>query len=140
MTVNHRLLSLAFAFAVGLSVSWCSYRWVTDQDRGARRAVEEAVVLESRQILRRYVGGSGDLEISDALHRVRAAGKVYIYPSAGGWELSGHYRRPTETVWRPYLMVLDRNSALVSLSVQDSDPAMRQLATQDPRLKVTGGH
>jgi len=140
VTVNHRILGLAFALAVGLSVSWCSYHWVTDRDRGARRAAEEAVVLESRQILRRYLGGSGELEISDALHRVRAAGKVFIYPTATGWQLSGHYRRPGETRWRPYLMVLDQNSDLLSLSVEDSNPELRRLAAQDPRLTVTDGN
>ena len=95
------------------------------------------MVLESRQILRHYLAGPTGIEISDALARVRAAGKVYIYPVDNGWELSGHYRRGGEKTWRPYLMVLDRNSILISLSVQDDDPRLRMMAPGDPRLRVS---
>ena len=115
MAINHRVTSLVFAFAVGLSVSWCSYQWVTDSERGERRALEVAVVESSRQILRSYlVPGGGELELSDPLERVREAGKVYIYPTAGGWEISGQYQRPDDRRWHAYLMLLDADAALMT--------------------------
>jgi hypothetical protein len=137
MNVNHRLTSLLFAFAVGLTASFCSYQWITNPDRGAERAVEEAVVRASRRILESYVARSGDIEISDPLNRVREAGKVYIYPAADGWELSGQYRRVGERRWHAYLMSLDGDSELVSLSVEDSSPALAGIAETDPLFTVT---
>ncbi len=136
MQVNHKILRLVFAFGVGLLVWYASYQWVTNQDRANRRAIEEGVVRESRLILEDYVDGRSDLEISDALNRVREAGKVYIYPADGGWELSGQYRRIGEKRWHPYLMSLDGASSLVSLSVEDEDPALAARAVGDPKFSV----
>ena len=93
MMVNHRIMRVVFAFGIGLLASYCSYQWITDPDRAARRAVEEGVVREARLVLERYVGTESALEISDPLNRVREAGKVYIYPAPYGWEVSGQYRR-----------------------------------------------
>jgi hypothetical protein len=136
MAVNHRILSLAFAFAVGLFVSFCSYQWISNPDRGAQRAVEEGVVRESRRILETWVAEGNTIEISDPLNRVRSAGKVYIYPVADGWELSGQYRLSGENRWHPYLMTLDADARLVSLSVEDSRPSLREKAGNDPRFTV----
>lgn len=137
MQINHRVLSLLFAFAVGLSVSYCSYQWITDPDRAERRAVEEGVVRESRRILESYVADTGGIEISDALSRVREAGKVYVFPLADGWELSGQYRRTSEDKWHAYLMTLDRDVRLVSLSIADEDPALQEQAAEDSKLMVS---
>jgi len=136
MTVNHRVSSLVFAFAVGLLVSFWSYQWLTNPERGAERAVEEGVVRESRRILESWVAEDGKIEISDPLNRVRAAGKVYIYPLVDGWELSGQYRLIGEQRWHPYLMTLDTNAGLVSLAVEDSRPSLLEKAGQDPRFSV----
>ena len=136
MAINHRIMSLVFAFSVGIGVSFCSYQWITDTDRGAQRAIEEGVVRESRSILESYVATASTIEISDPLNRVREAGKVYIYPLADGWEVSGQYRRPGERRWHPYLMRLDPDSRLVSLSVSDQHPALLESAAADARFTV----
>lgn len=138
MAINHRIASLVFALSVGLLVSWWSYRWLTgNPERTAERVVQEAVVFEARRILAGYVGDGEDLEISDPLNRVREAGKVYIFPTAAGWELSGQYQRPGEKNWHPFLMMLDSESRLIKLSAQDADPALLQRSQADPRLEVT---
>ena len=134
MQINHRISSLIFAFATGVLVSWCSYQWVTNPERAADRAVEERVVMEARAILDDYVSNGTVLELSDPLNRVREAGKVYIYPLPDGWELSGHYRRPDDSRWRPFLMVLDTNAALVSLAVDDPHPELATRAASDDRF------
>ena len=136
MAVNHRIMSLAFAFGVGLLVSFCSYQWISNPERAEQRAIEEAVVRESRLILESVVSNGVQLEISDPLNRVREAGKVYIYPLDEGWELSGQYRRRGEQRWHPYLMVLDGASSLVSLHVQDDDPAVALKEVNDARLTI----
>lgn len=118
-------------------MAFSAYRWISDTDRPARRAAEEAVVLEGRRILRSLLDDTGDMEISDALGRVRAAGKVYVFPVTDGWELSGHYRRNGENPWHPYLMKLDKNAALRSLAIEDDDPLLAQRAAADPRLSVS---
>lgn len=137
MAVNHKITGLIFAFSVGLAISYCSYQWVINTDRSARREIEEAVVLESRAILRSYVSPGKPIQISDPLDRVREAGKVYIYPTQAGWELSGQYQRDGEQGWHPYLMQLDSESRLVSLSVRDDDPATAERAGADTRFTVT---
>ena len=139
MAVNHRIISLVFAFGVGLLLSFFSYQWISNPERAEQRAIEEAVVRESRLILESVVSNGTSLEISDPLNRVREAGKVYIYPLDEGWELSGQYRQTGEQRWHPYLMVLNGESRLVSLSVQDDDPAVALKAVNDARLTITEG-
>ena len=137
MAVNQRIMSLVFAFGVGLLASFFSYQWISNPERAEQRAIEEAVVRESRLVLESVVSNGASLEISDPLNRVREAGKVYIYPLDDGWELSGHYRRTGEQRWHPYLMVLDGESRLVSLSVEDDDPVVALKAVSDARLTIT---
>ena len=137
MPINHRFASLAFAFAAGLLASFCSYQWVTDPDRGARRALEERVVREARLVLTDYVSNGQRLEISDPLERIREAGKVYIYPATYGWELSGQYRRDGENEWHAFLMQLDGDAGLISLAVDDDDPALRARADADPKFSAS---
>ena len=137
MQINHRVTSLVFAFSLGLLVSFCSYQWITDPDRRTQRAIEEGVVLQSRQVLEQYVGSKGGIEISDPLNRVREAGKVYIYPVESGWELSGQYRRVGERRWHAYLMNLDGDARLISLAVEDDDPALQEKARSDSRFSTS---
>lgn len=137
MRLQQSIPGLLFAFGAGLLAAYFSYQWITDTERGARRAIEEAVVLQSRQLLTSYLGGDGEVEISDALDRVRAAGKVYVYPLEDGWELSGHYRRVGESSWHAWLMSLDADGELVLLAVEDDDPALRERAAADPLFSVT---
>jgi hypothetical protein len=137
MAVNHRITGLVFAFGVGLIASYWSYMWITNSERAAERAVEEAVVMESREILRTFVSSGELIHYSDALDRVREAGKVYIYPTSSGWELSGQYQRDGVPTWHPFLMQLDHDTKLVSLSVRDPDPATAARAREDRRVTVT---
>jgi len=137
MPINHRVAGLVFAFASGLLASFCSYQWITDPDRGAERKVEERVVREARLVLTDYVANRQPLEISDPLERVREAGKVYIYPTTYGWEISGQYRRSGEKQWHAFLMQLDEDARLISLAVDDDDPALHARADADPRFSVS---
>jgi len=136
MPVNHRVMRLVFAFGVGLVAASGSFLWITDTDRSARRAQEEAIVFSSRDILRSYIPDDG-LEISDAVDRVREAGKVYFFPTDSGWEISGHYRRPGEKGWHAFLMSVDGNASLVSLSVQDTDMELTRRAAFDPKFSTS---
>lgn len=140
MAINHRVTRWIFALAVGLTLSWFSYRWVADDaERRQQRELEESVVLASREILHAYVADGSQLEISDALDRVREAGKVYIFPTETGWELSGQYRRDGERGWHAYLMLLDDDATLLKLSVRDNAPAVVERAADDPRLEIAAG-
>lgn len=136
MAPSHRVIRLVVALIFGIAVAYGSYQWISDADRAVRRAQEESVVVASRDILRRYVKDE-NLQISDAVDRVRVAGKVYLYPTDDGWELSGHYRRENEKKWHAYLMSLDINVALVSLSVQDADAELIKLALSDPKFDAS---
>lgn len=136
MAVNHKIFRLVFAFGIGLLVAFGSYRWITNADRGTQKIVEESVVLESRQILRSYFPDTPVLHLSDPLDRVREAGKVYIFPTDGGWEISGHYQRDGEKRWHAFLMTLDASASLVTLSVEDDDPQLLEKAESDPSFSV----
>jgi hypothetical protein len=127
-------MSLVFAFGTGLLVSWCSYQWASNPERAEQRAHEEAIVREGRLILADYVALGSELELSDPLERVREAGKVYIYPIPAGWEISGQYRRAGDSRWRPYLMQVDERARLISLAVDDPDPALAARAAGDDRF------
>lgn len=129
-------MRLVVASVFGVTVAYGAYQWITNTDRTVQRATEEAVVIASRDILRSYVGDD-TLEISDAIDRVRDAGKVYLFPTDDGWELSGHYRRHDEKRWHAYLMALDANVSLLSLSVQDADAELARLADSDPRFSTS---
>ncbi len=98
MSPNHRVIRLAVAFVFGLAVAYGSYQWLTDAERPARRVEEEAVALAARDILRNYIT-TEDLAISDPIERDRDAGKVYLFPTENGWELSGHYKHRGERAW-----------------------------------------
>ena len=141
MKLDHRVIRLVVALGFGLIVAYGSYQWITDTDRPARRVEEEAVALAARDTLRSYIANKRladeSLEISDAIDRDREAGKVYLFPTDDGWELSGHYRRQDEKDWHAFLMALDANVALISLSVQDKDAELSNLAMSDPKFAAS---
>lgn len=134
--INHRILRLVIAFAAGLAVSFYAYQRVTDPEPRRQRLQEESVVFEARARLRELVAPGGQLEIVDPVATDRDVGKVYIYPTEWGWQVSGHYRRPGETDWHPWLMSLGMDRSLRSLAVQDSDPALIERARGEDRLTV----
>jgi hypothetical protein len=136
MPVNHRIVRLVVAVVVGLVVAITSYQWITDTERSTRRADEEAVVFASRDILRAYVA-EDNLEISDPLDRVRDAGKVYLFPTSEGWELSGHYRRPGEKEWHAFLMAVGPDTMLIRLTVQDADDQVAEKAAVDAKFSAS---
>jgi hypothetical protein len=63
-------------------------------------------------------------------------GKVYIYPTSDGWEISGFYRRDEADGWHPWLMNLDAQLSLESLAVRDSDQQLNRLAAGDSKFSV----
>lgn len=135
MTPNHRVIRLVVAFVFGLAVAYGSFQWISDSERRARRVAEEAVALAAREILLSYITDE-DLAVSDPLDRVRDAGKVYLFPTEDGWEVSGHYKRRNEKAWHAWLMALDPNISLVSLVVQDTNVELVELAKSDPKFTV----
>ena len=136
MAVNHNVMRLVFALGVGLALSSYMYQRVTDPAPGRQRAQEEAVVHTARTLLQAYIGSGDDLQIVDPLAPDRKVGKAYIYPAAAGWEVSGHYRRHDRDRWHPFLMQLDPESNLITLSVKDSDADLRRTAAEDPKLQA----
>lgn len=128
----HGTLRVIFSLAVGIAVSLYAWHRVTDPEPAMQRAREEAVVRESRDILRRYVNTNESIQIVDPLDPDRKVGKVYIYPAENGWEVSGHYRRSESDRWHPYLMQLDPDMNLSRLSLQDE--ALLGMAERDRKL------
>ena len=131
---GQRLLRLAVACVVGLLLAFFAYDRSTDPEPRRQRLAEEAVVLQARQTLRDYVALGAALEIVDPLAADRKVGKTYIYPTADGWQVSGHYRRSGEPGWHPWLMTLDRDAALETLSVQDAAEGIAARAAADERF------
>lgn len=130
----HRILPVLVALAIGAAVSLYAYQRASDPEPALQRQQEEAVVLAARDILRRYVAPSAELDIVDPLQTNRAIGKTYIYPTPTGWQVSGHYQRLSERAWHPWLMTLDEVRQLRHLKVQDSDPQIQARAADDPRF------
>jgi len=133
--MKQRIASIVFGIAVGLIVATLSFLWIMDPGGREQRAEEEMVVEVSRTVL---IGklAIGDIELVDPLAPQRKVGKVYIYPLANGWEVSGYYRRNDDDRWHPYLMALSPELSLESLKVRDSDSGLAQMAAMDPTLEV----
>ena len=143
MSVNHKVIRMIVALAIGVFLALFSYQRITDQEPGQERALEEAAVLAGREILQSFVAAGEEIEIVDPLAPSRVIGKVYVYPAAGGWELSGYYRRSAGRSaggrgdrWHPYLMSLDGGLKLLKLAVKDTDEQLKASAADDPRLSV----
>ncbi len=133
--MNHKMGSLVFGAVVGLLVAIWAYQWVSDPAKRARRTEQETVVETSRTVLRDKLA-IGDIELVDPLAPQRKVGKVYVYPLANGWEISGYYRRSDQDLWHPYLMALSQELSLESLKISDSDAGLAQLAAMDPNFEV----
>jgi hypothetical protein len=132
----HRIFRLFVAFAIGIAVALYAYDRVSDPEPARQRAQEEAAVLASRAILADYLAVDSGLQIVDPLAPDRVAGKVYVYPTAEGFDVSGHYRRSDTERWQPFLMRLDHDAGLLNLSVADDDEQLRQRSASDPKLRV----
>ena len=92
--------------------------------------------MVARDILQSYVSPGNAIGIVDAVSPASQVGKVYIYPTDEGWELSGHYRRDENDRWHPYLMALNGEAELVSLAVQDGNDRLIGMSAQDPRFSA----
>ncbi len=133
--MNHKMGSLVFGAAVGILVAIWAYQWVSDPVKRERRTEQETVVEISRTVLSDKLA-IGDIELVDPLAPQRKVGKVYVYPLASGWEISGYYRRNDQDLWHPYLMALSQELSLESLKISDSDAGLAQLAAMDPNFEV----
>lgn len=133
---KHRIGSIVFGIAVGIAVAAWSYQWISDPQKIAARQAEERAVLQSRELLAARLSLS-DIQIVDPLATNRKVGKVYIYPNADGWDVSGYYRRNDDDRWHAYLLSISSNLALTSLKIDDDDPALAALAASDPLVDVT---
>ena len=116
--MNHRIGRIVFAFGIGLAVAVLAFRWITDPGPRAQRQAETAAVAASRALLRREVGAGG-LDIVDPLSPDRRVGKVYVYPEAPGWAISGYYRRGEGDRWHPYLVRLTDDLELHAFKAGD---------------------
>lgn len=129
---NNRYIRWVIAISFGVALSLYAYQIATDPAPERRRVVENVVVLEARAFLVSYVLPGGELQLVDPLSPDRRIGKVYLWPNAEGWEVSGFYRRDKHDRWHPYLMSLDSASQLKSLAVKDSNERLIALSAQDP--------
>tara|TARA_R110002111_G_scaffold142600_1_gene208697 strand:- start:441 stop:851 length:411 start_codon:yes stop_codon:yes gene_type:complete len=130
--LNHRLLSRIVAVAVGLLLAFYAYERITDPLPAEQRQREVAAVMAARDILLSYVGRERSVDIVDPVAPDRKIGKVYVYPTDNGWQVSGHYQRNGERRWHPWLMALNVQHELVSLDVQDMSPDLSAIAASDP--------
>ena len=124
---KNRLGGAIFALSVGITFAWFSFQWIAESEpRQAERVAEETIVLAARPqlieaLLGAGIGPEASLQIADPLQTNRVAGKVFIYRSDAGWEVSGHYRLGPGTLWQPWIMQLDEAGSMLSLSVQTAD-------------------
>ena len=133
--MNHKMGSLVFGAVIGVLVAIWAYQWISDPGKRERRTEQETVVEISRIVLRDKLA-IGDIVLVDPLAPQRKVGKVYVYPLANGWEISGYYRRNDQDLWHPYLMALSQELSLESLKISDSDAGLAQLAAMDPNFEV----
>ena len=134
--INHKVVRPLVAVAIGLVLALYSYQRVTDPEPGLQKAREEGIVMVARDILQSYVSPGNPIEIVDALSPASKVGKVYIYPTDDGWELSGHYRRDESDRWHPYLMALNADAGLKSVAVQDGNDRLIGMSAQDPKFSA----
>ena len=126
---------IVFAIIVGLIVATLSYRWVVDPAPREQRLREIQVVEQARARLHEIVGVER-LTIVDPIAPDRKVGKVYIYPAADGWEVSGYYRRNDTDLWHPWLMQLDAGLDMRHLRISDQDAGLIERARADARVEV----
>ena len=134
--INHKVVRSLVALAIGLVLALYTYQCATDPEPGLQRVREEGIVMVARDILQSYVSPGNAIGIVDAVSPASQVGKVYIYPTDEGWELSGHYRRDENDRWHPYLMALNGEAELVSLAVQDGNDRLIGMSAQDPKFSA----
>lgn len=135
MKINHRVGSVVFGVIVGIVAAAWSYQWITDPVKVAARQAEEHAVIRARELLAERLS-IADLQVVDPLATDRKVGKVYIYPTDDGWDISGYYRRDDNDSWHAYLMSVSSSLQLKSLKVDDDDPALAALAESDPDVEM----
>ena len=133
---NNPWIRWAVSIGVSVALALLAFQWATDPVPAQQRAIEEAVVRESRQILVSYVFPAGEMQLVDPLAPDRKVGKSYIWPVEDGWELSGYYRRDESDQWHPYLMNLDAAFGLRSLAVRDGNQRLIGMSAQDDRFSA----
>ncbi len=136
MMMNHKVIRPIFALIIGLVMSLYVYQYVSDRQPILQRAKEESVVISSREILHNYVSPRNNIEIVDPVSPNRSVGKVYIYPTDDGWEVSGYYRRNQNDLWHPYLMLLNGDAGLILLTVQDTNDKLIEISTLNHDFSV----
>jgi len=134
--INHKVIRPIFALIIGLVMSLYVYQYVSDRQPILQRAKEESVVISSREILHNYVSPRNNIEIVDPVSPNRSVGKVYIYPTDDGWEVSGYYRRNQNDLWHPYLMLLNGDAGLILLTVQDTNDKLIEISTLNHDFSV----
>ncbi|MEM7502181.1 MAG: hypothetical protein AAF417_09070 [Pseudomonadota bacterium] len=134
--MSQKTIGLLFAVSIGLLVAWYAYDRASDPQPTIERQRQEALVLEARSHLQRLLALDDEAEVVDPLAPNRVAGKVYIYPEASNWQVSGFYRRAEGTEWLPWLMRLDEAGELRELKLPVAEPRAAQLAVEDPRIVV----
>lgn len=132
--MNHRIGRALFAAVVGLGVAVWSYQWITDPSGREERAEQEQTVLAARAVLAE-VTQLENIEIVDPIAPQRKVGKVYVYRSESGWEVSGYYRRGEEDQWHPYLMRLATDRTLLNVRVKD--PGLPEQVVANPKLEIS---
>ncbi|HWM28987.1 MAG TPA: hypothetical protein VNQ14_11055 [Woeseiaceae bacterium] len=132
--MRHNIAKFTIALGVGIALALYAFHRATDPEPAMQRAREEAVVLAARDVLRSYIEAGPEFRIVDPVSPDRKVGKAYIYPTASGWELSGHYRRDATDPWHPFLMELDAERALVGLAVKDGSDGLAAKALKDPKF------
>ena len=133
----HRVMSLLFAFSVGLMLAVFSFRWITNPDPARQRVVEEAAVMVARDVLTEQIQAPQPLQIIDPLEKDRVVGKGYVYPADDGWQVSGYYRRDGRDRWHPFMITLGPELELETLTLGDDEPGLVRRAATDPRITAT---
>jgi hypothetical protein len=139
--MNHRVGRIVFVLIVCVAAVFLSYRWVTNPEPRAERALQESAVIAAREAIISLVAVDS-IEIVDPLATNRKVGKAYIYRNGdkdddGGWAVSGFYRRDENDRWHPYLMMLGSELAVEHLKVGDGDKGMLERAENDPKFEAS---
>ncbi len=134
--MSQKATGLLFAVSIGLLLAWYAYDRVSDPRPTLERQRQEAVVVEARTHLLELLALDEQAEVVDPVAPNRVAGKVYIYPDAENWQVSGFYRRSEGPEWLPWLMRLDSEGGLLQLKLPAAEPIAAQLAAEDPRILV----
>ncbi len=133
--MNHRVGSIVFGLAAGLVVAAWSYQWLVSPEKLRERSEQERIVTLARAHLAAKLGVD-DPEIVDPLAPQRKVGKVYVFRTADGWEVSGFYRRRGEDRWHAFLMSIAADDSLRLLKIKDRNDGLAVRSLDDPALEV----